>query len=250
MDLNRLALSDDLVQADQPKNENYLMDHAVEILDRVNAAREQASSEADVNLLASIIEIADLYEARGRTEFAVKVMEKISVVMRTLSSDRPDLLTLQHELAGVFQADGQVNRAVELLEHIVNVEGALLDAENPDRLASMHELARAYQADGQNKRAVPLLEYVVAVEMRILSEEDPARLASQHMLAIFYLAEGQISHALRLLDHVVAVRERWLDSDHPDRRASHHDYAAARRDFWVHAQTQDTVCSDSSNSVA
>jgi hypothetical protein len=109
----------------------------------------------------------------------------VSVVMRTLSSDHPDLLTL-HELAGAHQSDGQVNRTVELLEHIVNVEGALLDTDNPDRLASVHELARAYQADGQNKRAVQLLEYVVAVEKMTLGEEDPGRLTSQHMLARAY----------------------------------------------------------------
>lgn len=121
--LNQLALSGDPVHADRPNKEDDLVDRVVEILDQVVAARGQTLGEAEVNLLASILEIARSYEARGCTELAVEVMEQmISVAMRTLRSDQPDLLTYQHEPAGAYQADGQINRAVELFEYIVNVE--------------------------------------------------------------------------------------------------------------------------------
>jgi hypothetical protein len=64
MHLNRSALSDDIVVADQPNKENDLIDHALEILNQAVAAREQTLSEADVNLLALILEIAHSYEVR------------------------------------------------------------------------------------------------------------------------------------------------------------------------------------------
>jgi hypothetical protein len=42
-----------------------------------------------------------------------------------------------------YECDGQVGKAVELLEHIVAVEAKVLVEEHPDRLASQYELARA-----------------------------------------------------------------------------------------------------------
>jgi hypothetical protein len=49
----------------------------------------------------------------------------------------------------MYQADGQVKKAVKLLEHVVAVQEKTLAEDHPARLASQHELAGAYQADGQ-----------------------------------------------------------------------------------------------------
>jgi hypothetical protein len=43
----------------------------------------------------------------------------------------PDLLASQHALAGAYRANGQVKKAVELLEHVVAVEGQVLAEDHP-----------------------------------------------------------------------------------------------------------------------
>jgi thioredoxin-like negative regulator of GroEL len=73
-----------------------------------------------------------------------------------------------------YQADGQVKKAVELLEAVVKAEETLA-ADHPERLASQYALAMAYQADGQVKKAVELLEYVVTVEGGFLRDNHPSR---------------------------------------------------------------------------
>jgi tetratricopeptide (TPR) repeat protein len=105
---------------------------------------------------------------------------------KVLAEKHPSRLASQHKLAGAYRADGQVEKAVELLEHVVAVREKMLTEEHPQRLASQHELARAYQADGQVAKAVELLEHVVAVEALVLRKDHPSRLVSLKLLEVLY----------------------------------------------------------------
>ena len=64
-------------------------------------------------------------------------------------------------LAKAYRADGHVEKAVELLEHVVAVN---IRVHAANRLASERNLAIAYQVDSQVKKALKLLEHVVAVQ--------------------------------------------------------------------------------------
>ena len=55
----------------------------------------------------------------------------VAVQERTLAEEHPNRLSSQHELASAYRADGQVNKAVELLEHVVAVEERTLAEEVP-----------------------------------------------------------------------------------------------------------------------
>jgi tetratricopeptide (TPR) repeat protein len=165
----------------------------------------------------------------GRIKDAVQWMQ-ISCTMTTrLAQDDPHRLYTEHELAGAYQANGQVTEAVQLLEGVVKIHSRTLVEEHPSRLASQHELAGAYEANGQVTEAVQLLESVVKIESRTLVEEHPDRLASQHALAGAYRANGQVPEAVRLLESVVKIQSRILVEEHPDRLASQYALATAYR---------------------
>ena len=107
----------------------------------------------------------------GRTQEAVVWLEESYYWRSHLAEDSPDRLLLLHELARAYHEDGQVQKAVKLLEHVVAVRKKVLVEEHPSRLASQHGLAIAYQADGQVRKAVELLEQVVAIRNKVLVEE-------------------------------------------------------------------------------
>jgi tetratricopeptide (TPR) repeat protein len=163
----------------------------------------------------------------GRVSEAVRWLEESCQRRKALDEDDSDLLLSQHELAMAYEADGQVQKAVELLEHVVIVKEKVLAEEHPSRLASQHALAGAYRVDGQVQKAVELLEHIVKVEEKVLAEEHPSRLASQHALAGAYEADGQVQKAVELLEHVVTVKEKVLAEEHPSRLAWQHELARA-----------------------
>ncbi|KAI4940762.1 hypothetical protein J4E91_011249 [Alternaria rosae] len=202
--------------------------HALRLLS--SGQHSSAWEQSDLCLL-----VGRCLRVDGRIQEAVVWLERSCEQRSQLSEDDPSRLASQHVLAMAYEADGQVHRAVELLEHVVDVEEKTLAAEHPDRLASQHALAGAYQADGQVHKAVALMEHVVEVREKTLALEHPHRLASQHNLAIVYQAEGQVHKAVALMEHVVEVQEKTLAPEHPDRLASQHALAMAyQADRQVH----------------
>jgi hypothetical protein len=60
--------------------------------------------------------------------------------------NHPDQLASQHALAIAYQADGQVQKAVKLLEHVVAVKGRFLRNNHPSRLRSLADLITFVQS--------------------------------------------------------------------------------------------------------
>jgi tetratricopeptide (TPR) repeat protein len=110
--------------------------------------------------------------------------------------EQPAFTEAQYLLGIAYQANGQISKAFETLEHVVKMKEKLA-GDHPSRLASQHELAIAYRANGQIKEAVEMLERVVKVQEK-LAEDHSSRLASQHALARAYRANGQISKAVEM----------------------------------------------------
>ena len=79
-----------------------------------------------------------------------------------------------------------MQKAVALLEYVIEVQEKTMAAAHPDRLASQHALAGAYRADGQVQKAVALLEPVVTVEAFTLRDDHPSRLVSVKALTDMY----------------------------------------------------------------
>ncbi|KAL2044651.1 hypothetical protein N7G274_002425 [Stereocaulon virgatum] len=166
-----------------------------------------------------------VYLQQGKFQEVVDIFKEVAEGRsRMMAEDHPSRLASQHALAGAYEANGQVDEAVTLLEHVVKVQEKLAE-DHPSRLASQHALAGAYRANGQVDEAVTLLEHVVKVQEK-LAEDHPSRLASQHALAGAYEANGQVDEAVTLLEHVVKVQEK-LAEDHPSRLASQHALASA-----------------------
>ncbi|CAN9191629.1 unnamed protein product [Alternaria alternata] len=80
----------------------------------------------------------------GRIQEAVVWLDRSCEQRSQLDEDNPGRLSSQHNLAGAYQADGQVHKAVELLEHVVSIKGRTLREDHPSRLVSVKVLNDMY----------------------------------------------------------------------------------------------------------
>jgi hypothetical protein len=72
----------------------------------------------------------------GRIQEAVVWPERSCQQRSQLDEDNSGRLSSYHSLAIAYQADGQVHKAVGLLEHVVEVQEKTLAAEHPSRVTT------------------------------------------------------------------------------------------------------------------
>ncbi|KAI1345679.1 hypothetical protein F5Y01DRAFT_47282 [Xylaria sp. FL0043] len=133
----------------------------------------------------------------------------------------PKLRESQHMLAIAYMKNGNFPKAIELLEHVVEIEKRL-DMADLKRVESQHELAAAYLMNKQTEVAIQLLKHIVETEA-VLPETDSSRLISLQLLGGAYSMDGQSEMAIKLLEPVVKIREEALERTHPDRLSSQHE---------------------------
>ncbi|KFY88696.1 hypothetical protein V500_06177 [Pseudogymnoascus sp. VKM F-4518 (FW-2643)] len=129
-------------------------------------------------------------------------------------------------------------KAVELLEQIVEIREAILAEDHPDYLLSQHALSCAYLANGQVKEAIKMLEQVVKIQGATLAKDHLDQLASQHVLSSAYMANRQVKEAIKMLEQVVKTQGATLMEDHPDHLRSQHALSCA---YWANGQTNEAV---------
>ncbi|KAL2887388.1 pyruvate kinase [Ceratocystis lukuohia] len=193
-------------------------------------ARRVFEREKDISVLACDLAylMGGLLLRDGTYQESVKFLEFVSTRQTTGSNDF--MLEVQHELAGAYLENQDLEKAMSLLEHVVATREKTFTVDHPSRLTSQYTLARAYLDDNQVEKAIALLEHVVAIREKTVAVDDPSRLSSQHVLARAYLRDNQVEKAIPLLEHVVATREKTLTVDHPSRLTSQHTLARAYLD--------------------
>jgi hypothetical protein len=83
----------------------------------------------------------------GRIRDAATWLEESRDLRRSLPEDHDGRLLSQHELTSAYQANGKVEEAVTLLDHVVAIHKRVQVDDHSDRLASQGMLASAYKAD-------------------------------------------------------------------------------------------------------
>lgn len=168
-------------------------------------------------------------EAQGRYARAFAIFQDlVESCCRVLPDDDDLRLISQHDLAVAYIRNGQVDKAIQLLEHVVKVQERL-PPNHPNKLSAQHELAVSYRKNGQISESIQLLEYISRIQEARFGEDHHVLLASQHELARSYRKNGQISEAIQLSKHVVKIRKTSLAEDHPERLTSQHVLACAYR---------------------
>ncbi|KAH7259194.1 uncharacterized protein BKA55DRAFT_591966 [Fusarium redolens] len=169
--------------------------------------------------------LEDAYAHVQRVNDAIEILEHVVDVQKGLDEEDPVRLQAEHGLAAANLANGQIEEAIDALEHIVAVRERTLQATHTDCLGSRMLLGAAFLESGQTENAMELFESLKSTSMEILGENDFIRLSNEHHLGVAYSRLGRIEDAIPILEHVVESRRSILLAEHSWRLASEFDLA-------------------------
>ncbi len=200
---------------------------AVPLAKQVLAARERVLGKEHPDTLASVNNLAVLYQAQGRYGEAEPLLKRaLKTEERVLGKEHSSTLQSVNNLAALYQAQGRYREAEPLCKRALEARERMLGKEHSSTLQSVNNLAALYQAQGRYREAEPLHRRVLKVRERVLGKEHPNTLGSVNNLAALHFAQGRHGEAEPFYKRVLKVRERVLGKEHPDTLASVNNLAA------------------------
>ena len=125
----------------------------------------------------------------------------------------PDTLTSRNNLACAYRAAGHPDRALPLVEEVLDQREDVLGKSHPDTLTSRNDLGLTYRKLKQLDRAVSLLQPTLAEREKVLVASDPDILTSRASLALAYQSKSRHDDAIALHERTLKDREQVLGSD-------------------------------------
>ncbi|MFF7602336.1 tetratricopeptide repeat protein [Streptomyces mirabilis] len=149
----------------------------------------------------------------------------LDAAVQILGRDHPYTLSVRTNLGGAYEASGDVNGAILVLEQTLKDRARVLPEDHPDVLAARNNLAFAYEAAGNFFLARPLMEQALNDASRLLGNDDATTMLLRNNLACVYRSLGDVDRAIGLLTQTLHHRARVLGEDHPDTLVTRHDLA-------------------------
>jgi tetratricopeptide (TPR) repeat protein len=132
-------------------------------------------------------------------------------------------------LAEMYRARGDLTRARELLERVLQASIELFGQEDATTLTAVSNLAGVLRDAGDVAQARELQSVILDARIRTLGVEHPSTLTAMSNLAGTLWDQGELLEARRLNETILDVRIRTLGPEHPSTLTSKNNLASTLR---------------------
>lgn len=148
---------------------------------------------------------------RGHHALAATLYEDCLTMAETmLDGDRPQLWTLQNDLALEYLQLGRIDRCEELMQLALHGRRDGFGDDHPQTLQSRHNLASLRQHQGRIGEAIALHRDVLERRSRVLGDDHPATMTTRNNLARLLDRSGQPDAAEAIYRELVAQADPAL----------------------------------------
>ena len=152
----------------------------------------------------------------GMPQLALTLTESITHASDILGPEHPHVLTARNNLAESYRISGNLDKAIELHQQVLDTRSHILGPDHLHVLTSRNNLASAYQAAGQLDQAISLYQQNLEDLKTLQDPNHPYTLSSRNNLASAYQAAGQLDQAIALYESTLNAQLHTLGPDHPD----------------------------------
>jgi serine/threonine protein kinase/tetratricopeptide (TPR) repeat protein len=187
--------------------------------DRLDHAAAELDGEAvgDALVVARLQDrLARTYLGLGHYDKAVPLFAKaVATRQAEIGDDDPRTLRSMVGLATAYQQSGKVHDAIELLEHVRDVQLRTIGPKQRDTLATQNQLGWILWLIGEPKKAVELLERVRDERKALFGEDDEETIDTYRGLGVAYTSLGKRTEAIESARMILQVRRKNHAPDHP-----------------------------------
>ena len=152
----------------------------------------------------------------GMPQLALTLTESITHASDILGPEHPHVLTARNNLAESYRISGNLDKAIELHQQVLDTRSHILGPDHLHVLTSRNNLASAYQAAGQLDQAISLYQQNLEDLKTLQDPNHPYTLSSRNNLASAYQAAGQLDQAIALYESTLNAQLHTLGPDHPN----------------------------------
>jgi tetratricopeptide (TPR) repeat protein/CHAT domain-containing protein len=190
---------------------------ATKLAEEALSVARKAFGDRAPQTLASLNNLAALYQFQGRNGEAEPLFREVLQVERTVLGPRnPSTLTGLNNLAVLYQNEGRYGEAEPLFREALQARREALGARHADTLQSLNNLADLYQKQGRYGDAEPLFREALQASRAVLGARHPSTLTVLNNLAVLYQDRGRYSEAEPLFREALQARREVLGARHAD----------------------------------
>ena len=154
-------------------------------------------------------------------DVARSVDKRIEEMLEIRVWSKPDktflqsIFTLLHNMAGVYQAQGEYEKALEYYGKALEIVESVFGSDHPNTATTYNNMAGVYQAQGEYGKALEYYGKALDVVGRVLGSRHTYTATMYSNMAGLYQLQGEYEKALEYYGKSLEVRERVLGSGHP-----------------------------------
>ena len=158
------------------------------------------------------------------------VPEAICQLLIKTGSKSAKVAVLFNNMAVVYQAQGDYEKALEYYEKAQAIKEKVLGKDHPSTAGTYNNMAGVYEDKGDYEKALEYYEKAQAIREKVLGKEHPSTATTYNNMAVVYQAQGDYEKALEYYEKAKAIREKVLGKEHPDTASTYNNMAVVYED--------------------
>ena len=166
----------------------------------------------------------------GMYQAALTLVNSVAKASDTLGADHPDILSSRKSLADAYLLEGQVKKAIALLEQNLKHSKTIPDTAHHNTRKPRNSFMSTLRAGDRINKATTPHQQIQKDHPHALGPDHAEIFASRNNLAGAYREAGRLEDAITLYRQNLQDRTRLVGPNHPDTLATRNNLANAYRD--------------------
>ena len=171
----------------------------------------------------------------GRNVPYEKILERLTLVediarfLNENNREDVDVGALFNNMAGVYNNQGNYEKALEYFGKALAIRERVLGTEHPDTAVTYNNIASVFRTQGEYKKALEYFEKALAIREWVLRTEPPDMAVTYNNMAGVYKDLGEYKKALEYYGKALAIKERVFGTEHPSTAVTYNNMAGVFR---------------------